>query len=413
MNKLKVLLIIEQCNPEMSSVPSLGYRLYNALSEICTVTLATHGRNEDVLRKLHPHADIAYFPESSLSKQYYKILAPFLTKGSTHWPLFHALLYPIYAEFNRAVYKRFSKDVIEEKFDIVHAFTPIIPRYPVKIAKVVHETPFFLGPVNGGIPFPGGFSEVAKKEHKGFNFLKWIGKFIPGYKTTYEKACLVWAGSKYTLDALESIFPHTHFTLLSENGIEETYFNIPRHLNANPKALFVGRLEPVKCVDVLIQALHKMSQKIPLTIVGDGSERKNLEGLVEKLNLQNYVKFTGWIPYEQLLPYYINADFFCFPSVKDFGGAVILEAMAAGLPIIGVNYGGVGEYADSTCGILLHPSNPDKLRDDLCSAMQTMSANAELRLQMGASARKIALRYTWKAKAANIVESYQKHRGRF
>ncbi|MFA6916308.1 MAG: glycosyltransferase family 4 protein [Parachlamydiales bacterium] len=403
---MKVLLIIEQCHPEMSSVPFLGYKLYRALGAVADVTLATHGRNKEALLKLHPDADIVFFPESRASTYYYRFLESFLTRGATRWPLFHTLLYPIYAEFNHAVYKHFSESVARGNFDLVHAFTPIIPRYPVKIASVCKSTPFFLGPVNGGIPFPPGFSEVAKKEHQGFQALKRFAKYLPGYKTTYHNSKVVWVGSDYTLQALKVIFPESNLVKLSENGVDDEYFSLRREAKNGCRALFVGRLEPVKCVDILINALQLMPEKICLTIVGDGSERKQLEALVHKLHLEDFVQFTGWVPHNQLLPHYESADIFCFPSVKDFGGAVILEAMAAGLPIVGVNYGGVGEYADSSCGILLSATDPQTLAADFSSAMEELTFNPSRRLKMGECARQRAKAFSWSAKANDILDTY-------
>ena len=80
------------------------------------------------------------------------------------------------------VYHRFKNEVMKGNFDIVHAFTPIIPRYPVKISEVCHraKTPFLLGPVNGGLPFPTGFEAVSQKEFAQFNFLRFFTHFIPG-----------------------------------------------------------------------------------------------------------------------------------------------------------------------------------------------------------------------------------------
>lgn len=123
-------------------------------------------------------------------------------------------------------------------------------------------------------------------------------------------------------------------------------FFIKKKTNTNNSVinlLFVGRLVPYKGADMLIDAIHNLSDdlrnKIKLTIVGDGSEKVKLENQVKNLGLEKVVSFTGWIKQEETVEYYKQADIFCFPSIREFGGAVVLEAMACGLPCIVANNG--------------------------------------------------------------------------
>jgi hypothetical protein len=73
--QLKVLLIIEQCNPEWASVPLVGYKFYQELSQLTNTTLVTHERNKNALQKVQGNRKIIYLKESELSKKYYKIIA--------------------------------------------------------------------------------------------------------------------------------------------------------------------------------------------------------------------------------------------------------------------------------------------------------------------------------------------------
>ena len=159
--KLKVLLIIEQCNPEWASVPLVGYCFYNYISKLVDTTLVTHERNRSALERAHPDRDITYIRESEFIKKYYRA-AEKLSKiqDKIIWPLYHTLTYPVYAEFNRQVYTRFKESILGGHYDIVHAMTPMMPRYPVKAIKACKHTPFILGPVNGGVPFPNGFGKL-------------------------------------------------------------------------------------------------------------------------------------------------------------------------------------------------------------------------------------------------------------
>ncbi len=121
----------------------------------------------------------------------------------------------------------------------------------------------------------------------------------------------------------------------------------------------MGRLVPYKCADIVIESIGKldptMQSKIRLTIVGDGSKRNNLENRVKELNLAEIVSFTGWVNQSETLGYYRKADIFCFPSIREFGGAVVIEAMACGLPCIVTNNGGIGEYVNEETGFKIEP----------------------------------------------------------
>jgi len=298
-----------------------------------------------------------------------------------------------------------------------------MPRYPIKLVKVCQKTPLVIGPVNGGLPYPKGLKEVAKKELSNFNFLRSVGRFIiPGYRETYEKADYIFAGSTYTLSLIKEIFnlKEEHLELLYENGLTESFFkdiedinhdNIPKTQDTNIKLLFVGRLVPYKGADMILDALHDLKttiqEKVILTIVGDGSERQKLEQQVNELNLQSRVIFSGWVPQNQTLNYYRNADIFCFPSVREFGGAVVLEAFANGLPSIVVDNGGIGEYVTQQTGFKIEPISREFIVAKLKEHIEELVENQSLRESMSVNAVKRAQEFTWSAKARRIVEIYE------
>ncbi len=421
--KLKVLLIIEQCNPEWASVPLVGYCFYDYISQLAETTLVTHERNRAALEKTHPNRDITYICESAFIKKYYA-LAEKLSKLKDRviWPLYHMLTYPVYGEFNRQVYSRFKESILEGHYDIVHAMTPMMPRYPVKAIKACTSTPFILGPVNGGVPFPNGFRKVARQEFSDFNFLRSIGRFIiPGYRETYTKADYILVGSTYTLNLVKELFDITDdkIELFYENGIgssflknEESISEISARASKTINLLFVGRLVPYKGADMLIEAISSLEpaiqNKIHLTIVGDGSERKALELQVEKVNLTKIIDFTGWVEQKETLQYYSNSDIFCFPSIREFGGAVVLEAMANGLPCIVVNNGGIGEYVTEETGFRIDPVSKEFVVKELRNCVEQLVSNNVQRHTMSLKAIQRVKEFTWSAKAEAVVRIYNK-----
>jgi len=421
MATLKVLLIIEQCNPEWPSVPLVGYSFYKHISMLANTTLVTHARNQAALEKAHPDRDIVYITESKFITKYYNIAEKISKiKGKIIWPLYNALTYPIYAEFNHKVYKKFNKLILNGQYDIVHALTPILPRYPVKVIRACKKTPFILGPVNGGVPFPKGFQAVARQEFSYFNFLRLIGRYIiPGYRETYENADYILSGSTYTMNLIKNLFniKKGRIELFYENGIDDSFIKNEQKVStinegntSKINLLFVGRLVPYKGADILIEAINKLEQsiqeKIKLTIVGDGPERNTLQNQVNKMCLNEKVHFTGWVEQQETVAYYRNSDVFCFPSVREFGGAVVLEAMANGLPCIVINNGGIAEYVTKETGFKIDPVSKSFVVNELKECITNLVQNDALRYDMSMNAIKRAKEFSWSAKAYAIKKIY-------
>jgi Glycosyltransferase len=187
--------------------------------------------------------------------------------------------------------------------------------------------------------------------------------------------------------------------------------NIPNKDASYINLLFVGRLVPYKCADIVIESIGKLDQaiqnKIRLKIVGDGQERNHLENRVKELNLGEIVSFAGWVNQQETLDYYRKADIFCFPSIREFGGAVVIEAMACGLPCIVANNGGIGEYVTEETGFKIEPISREYLTQELTSKIQMLVEDDQLRESMSASAIERSREFAWDKKAEKIVEIYE------
>jgi glycosyltransferase involved in cell wall biosynthesis len=410
---LNVLLVMEQCNPEWASVPLVGYNFYRGIRKRVKVTLVTHERNRVALEKVRGGHEIDYIHESDCLKKYYGFVNRLTSRGGVNWPLQHALSYPVYGGFNRLVYQHYAKRVMQKKYNLVHAMTPILPRYPVKLIKACHEVPFLLGPVNGGVPFPEGFTDVARKEFARFNFLRIFSRMLPGYANTYKKADRVLAGSTYTMNMLKELFRiEHHISLFYENGILKEFIGTPRKSTGDKlKLLFVGRLVPYKGADMAIEAMTRLDDRVRrqvhFTIVGDGSEKETLEKQSRDLGLDKTVTFTGWIDQSETARYYRESDVFCFPSVREFGGAVALEAMAGGLPCIVADHAGLGEYVTEETGFKIKPVSREYLIKELAKKILIFFENRELIHQMAEKAIERVKEFEWETKADRMIEIYE------
>ena len=180
--------------------------------------------------------------------------------------------------------------------------------------------------------------------------------------------------------------------------------------------VFMGRLIPLKCVDLLLRAFARARHQAPmrLWILGDGPERARLEQLARDLGLREggaddhgVAHFAGWLPQEACLEWLGAADSLVLPSVRECGGAVVLEAMALAKPVIAAAWGGPLDYLDASCGLLVPVTSAADLVAALEAAMVRLAASPALRHRLGeAAAAKVQAEYNWRTKADRIVELY-------
>jgi rhamnosyl/mannosyltransferase len=177
---------------------------------------------------------------------------------------------------------------------------------------------------------------------------------------------------------------------------------------AQNQILFVANLtyaERYKGLEYLLQALPHVREKIPdvtLTVVGGGDDLGYYQNLSDKLHLRNFVRFHGSLPHGDTLKHFQQSNVFVLPSLLESCPNVLLEAMAASLPVIGTESTGIVDIiAPGVNGLLFPPKNSHALAD----ALITILTDTKLAQQMGAHGRRLVeSNYTWKQKAAQTVE---------
>lgn len=277
----------------------------------------------------------------------------------------------------------------EERFDVIHAHSPLTPILPLMAVRnsnalaTVGTFHTYFDRSRGYDLFPGKLSAHMD--------------MLDG-RIVVSKTCID-AMSRY-LDAEYSVIP---------NGVDTDYFApevpaIDRFNDNKLNILFVGRFDPRNGLKTTLDAFSLVKQEYPecrLIVVGDGPFRGYYHRQVDK-------KIAADVHFEGLVNggrpgYYSSADIYCSPCTKSSFGVVLLEAMAAAVPIVATDNNGYRSVMDhGRQGLLVPETTPEAF----AAALLKLLRDPELRARMGAEGRAVARnRYSWKL-VADEVERY-------
>lgn len=186
------------------------------------------------------------------------------------------------------------------------------------------------------------------------------------------------------------------------NGVSDAFF-VGEHIKSNgvPRLLFVGRLAAQKNLSVILQALKLMREKVELDVVGEGELRPQIIEFIQKLGLTN-VHLHGRKEGQELLDFYQSADIFILPSVKEGVSLAMLEALAAGLPIVASNTPEIREVLGD-CALIVDDSTPE----NYASLLDRLAANPEERQRLSFLATQKARAYSWDRVMDSIQAVYR------
>jgi glycosyltransferase involved in cell wall biosynthesis len=408
------LLIAEAANPEWTSVPLIGWSLFSALAKIADVHLATHVRNKNALIRAGAveKRDFTAIDNERVASPLYKLATRLRGGANKGWTTVTALQSIAYYSFERILWKEFGQRLAAREFNLVHRITPLSPTNQSIITPKLNKIgiPFVIGPLNGGVPWPRHFTQRQLAEHEWLSSFRGLYKLLPGYRSMRRDSAAILVGSKYTYEDMPDWARHKCI-YMPENGVDPERFSPPRdHTASIPlKGAFVGRLVPYKGADILLQGAAEFlrNEQLELHILGDGPERPFLEALTDRLGFRQAVKFHGLVSHVDVPKLLRCCDFMALPSVREFGGGVVLEAMALGVTPIVADYAGPSELVDETTGIRVAFTNKQSLIDGVREAIGELIRVPHILDILGAAGRrKVFEKFTWEEKARRILAVY-------
>ena len=285
---------------------------------------------------------------------------------------------------------RIKRLLREESFDVIHLHEPLAPVIPLLILHLSQA-------VNVG----------TFHAFHGSSRVYWLSKHM--LRRSHDRLDGRIAVSSPALGFVSKHFPGDYRVI--PNGIEFKRFSKPARplrdfQDGKLNILFVGRLEKRKGLRYLLGAYGKLKWKHPntrLIVVGPGNPEPEAYRFIAERNIEDVV-LVGGVSYEDLPRYYQAADIYCSPATgKESFGIVLLEAMAAGKPIVATNiegYASVMSHREE--GLLVPPKNEEALEE----ALDTLLTDSALREEMGARGTQKAPHYDWEQVTARIIEYY-------
>ena len=294
------------------------------------------------------------------------------------------------------------RGVSEFKPEVVHVFFAL-PDGPLGwLLKRTHRLPYIISLRGADVP-----SDEVKRFATAYKILRPV---VSGLLRDADAVVAVSNGLRAQAHQIGSDVPIEVIT----NAIDLSQFRPPlqRARRETTRLLYVGRLVASKSPEILIEALAILQrlavEPFELELVGEGDRRSFLEKLVLDHNLTRQVIFAGWVEHADLLDHYQQADIFVTATTWEGMPNTVLEAMAAGLPIVGTCAPGLDQLVfEGRNGYLVPLGDAEALADRL----RRLINNAYERRRMGRESRKTAERqFSWEYITAQYMDIYERVR---
>lgn len=397
----------------MVSVPLVGWSLSTAIQRACDAHIVTQIRNRDAFLNngMAEGKDFTAIDSEKIAAPLYRLNKTLRSCG-LGWTATTALASISYAAFEKIVIDQFHDRISSGEFDVVHRVTPLSPAISSRFLSALCKTaniPFILGPINGGVPWPAGYKRMQLQEGDFLSTFRSILLTNSSRSATLANSSAIIAGSSFALKDISSKY-HSKTFYMAENAVNNCV-SIPLKAISLPiKIVFVGRLVKLKMVSSLIEAVSTLAKHnlITLDIIGDGPEREALKKQAVDLGVADRINFLGWSTHSELMARLPGYDVLGFPSIRDFGGGVVLEAMASGVIPIVVDYAGPSELVDQKTGFKVPLGNPHDLCVSYRNVLDDICKNPTMLEPMRqACIERVNKHFTWDAKARKVLEVYK------
>jgi glycosyltransferase involved in cell wall biosynthesis len=383
-----------------AAIPLRFFREFRALG--ARVQLLAHDRVRPELETIltpAERADVTFFPDQNLQRLIFRLgrVLPIRLQELFVFGLITALTERRQVRHLRAL-------SAQDRIDVVFQPVPIAPR-AISLIRL-DDRPVYFGPLNGAMDYPPAFRRRSGRltdlaVQLGRALAEPLHHIFPARK----QAAGVFVSNPRTLAALPRAMARVPRYRSFDATADSLQWRDTRRGNTvdTDHFLYVGRLVDWKAVDIAIRATHALQGRARLTIVGDGPERSALERLAATGPGQ--ITFAGFQPHDRIAALYARVTAQLLPSLREAGGNVCMEALAAGVPMIATRWGGaVDVIRDGIDGLLIPPDSEQTLVTGFADAMRNLMDNPARASAMGSAGRARVLdAFSWQTKARDIL----------
>jgi len=309
--------------------------------------------------------------------------------------------------FNHFMEKRVAMLSRNVKFDVIHAHDWLVA--PVSISSKHYLKAPLISTIHS--------TEVGRS-HGLHNPDSYLIDGIEWWLTYESKRVIVTSSSmkneveghfrlpSWKIDVIPNAIDASKYEITIDRALVKRRFGIDP---SERIILFVGRLVPQKGVEYLIMAAPKILSEHPearVVIVGDGWSKDQLWNLAVSTGCQHKITFLGFLSDQDLIELTLSSDVLVVPSIYEPFGIVALEGMAAGVPVVASNTGGLAEIIEhDKTGFLAYKESPDSIAWGVNKILSDPGYASWL---VQNAKRKIREVYSWNAVAKRTVETYEK-----
>ena len=409
-SSLRILVIGPDCNPESISTSLVGYSHAAALARLHEVTLVVREDNREAISRAGaPFASVDAISIPWLDRFYaWSIRWIFRYDYGSH--ALTAFNYPFCLAFEWYAWCHLRRRIKSGDFDVALRLLPVTSVLPSLFAFLLRKgpIPFVVGPINGGLPWPDGFTQ-AERQKEWITSLRYVYRFLPFARSTYRDASAIVAASSQTWAEFDEYRDKMFF--VPENGISDEILSDGRNRRTRGdgplELIYVGRLVPYKACDLALRGAAPLLRRgaARMRIVGDGPERAGLEELARSLEIADAVAFVGMVSHRETFEHLRSADVLVFPSIREFGGGVVFEALAVGTVPIVVDFGGPGDIVNPNVGFKLPLTNEADVAYQIERVLTTLAQDPALVRRLKENCIRHAIEnLSWYGKAQSMTK---------
>ena len=399
---MKILVSAYACEPGKGSEPAVGWNWVQALVRRgYQVHVITRSNNREAIES------DAGSRNPALSFYYYDL--PRWARAGKRWP---GGIYVYYLFWQIGANRRARTIHVGERFDRVHHVTFASYRQPSFMGGL--GIPFIFGPVGGGESMPAQLRRGLSIRNRFAEAVRNLGNRLialdPLMRSTFSSAQTIACTTPETMARIPAIY-RAKCVVQPAIGLDEAEIHEPScDEPIAPHFLYVGRLVYWKGLHLALRALAQTRRSLPnvrLKIIGTGDDRVWLESQARACGVQDVLEWVRSTPHAEIAREFRRSLALVFPSLHDSGGMVVLEAFAAGLPVVCLDLGGPGYLATSDCAVVIptQQAKESTVIDGLAQAMIRLATEPAFRTRLAGSAIDRAKELTWDRAAENLYAS--------